>query len=389
MANFCKKCGSRLDAEFSLCPACDAAELAVLKADKGAEETVRLNDEPTVKVAPQPAPVAKTPAQKQSKPAPKKAAPAKPKKKRKWLHPAVSAVIVVILSLVLIVTSLTPMLIFSVRGALKEDNIEKIICKADLIAIMKEIPVSGKYATANNFYDALCDFMEDEFGADITESQMEWFIENSDIREDIAEKVDEYVDDVFKGTSEFELTRVDVYEILKKNSDKIATAFGIYTGIGSAECFRIANWIIPEEGVEEFYPETLREDMPMLMLGARVGLSYITAALLIAVSVITVILMLVASISQGLIGSGIVLTLDGILFAVPTVLSLIAPLWETICGGEYLIAFISSELLKLNVVSYILVLLLGAVLLIAGIVVAIIRIVKNKKNKKQLNAKTK
>ncbi|MBQ3074260.1 MAG: hypothetical protein IJD19_06350 [Ruminococcus sp.] len=387
MANFCKKCGSRLDAEFSLCPACDAAELAVLKADKGAEETVRLNDEPTVKVAPQPAPVAKTPAQKQSKPAPKKAAPAKPKKKRKWLHPAVSAVIVVILSLVLIVTSLTPMLIFSVRGALKEDNIEKIIYKADLIAVMKEIPVSGEYTTSDNFYYALCDFMEDEFGTNITESQMERFIEKSDIREDIAEKIDEYIDDVFDGTSDFELDRDEVARILIDNRADMVNAFEV--PVSNEHCIRIAEWIIPEDGVEEFYPETLREDMPMLMLGARFGLSYVTAALLIAVSVITVILMLVASISQGLIGSGIVLTLDGILFAVPTVLSLIAPLWETICGGEYLIAFISSELLKLNVVSYILVLLLGAVLLIAGIVVAIIRIVKNKKNKKQLNAKTK
>lgn len=387
MANFCKKCGSRLNAEFSLCPACDAAELAVLKADQGDEETVRLNDEPTVKVAPQPAPVAKTPAQKQSKPAPQKAAPAKPKKKRKWLHPAVSAVIVVILSLILIVTSLTPMLIFSVRGALKEDNIEKIIYKADLIAVMKEIPVSGEYTTSDNFYYALCDFMEDEFGTNITESQMERFIEKSDIREDIAEKIDEYIDDVFDGTSDFELDRDEVARILIDNRADMVNAFEI--PVSNEHCIRIAEWIIPEDGVEEFYPETLREDMPMLMLGARVGLSYITAALLIAVSVITVILMLVASISQGLIGSGIVLTLDGILFAVPTVLSLIAPLWETICGGEYLIAFISSELLKLNVVSYILVLLLGAVLLIAGIVVAIIRIVKNKKNKKQLNAKTK
>lgn len=387
MANFCKKCGSRLDAEFSLCPACDAAELAVLKADKGDEETVRPNVEPTVKVAPQPAPVAKAPAQKQSKPAAKKATPAPKKKKRKWLHPAVSAVIVVILSLILIVTSLTPMLIFSVRGALKEDNIEKIIYKADLIAIMKEIPVSGEYTTSDNFYYALCDFMEEEFGANITESQMERFIEKSDIREDIAEKIDEYIDDVFDGTSDFKLDRDEVARILVDNRSDMVNAFEI--PVSNEHCIRIAEWIIPEDGVEEFYPETLREDMPMLMLGARVGLSYVTAALLIAVSVITVILMLVASISQGLIGSGIVLTLDGILFAVPAVLSLIAPLWETICGGEYLIAFISSELLKLNVVSYILVLLLGAVLLIAGIVVAIIRIVKNKKNKKQLNAKTK
>ena len=199
--------------------------------------------------------------------------------------------------------------------------------------------------------------------------------------------IESSIDDVFDGTSDFELDRDEVARILIDNRTYMTEA--IDAPFTSDVCIRIAEWIIPEEGVEEFYPETLREDMPMLMLGARFGLSYVTAALLIAVSVITVILMLVASISQGLIGSGIVLTLDGILFAVPTVLSLIAPLWETICGGEYLIAFISSELLKLNVVSYILVLLLGAVLLIAGIVVAIIRIVKNKKNKKQLNAKTK
>ncbi len=387
MANFCKKCGNRLDAEFSLCPACDAAELAIRKADRGAEETVRLNDEPTVSVAPQPAPVPKAAPTKQSKPATKKATPAPKKKKRKWLHPAVSAVIVVILSLILVVTSLTPMLIFSVRGALKEDNVEKILHEADLIAIMKEIPVSGEYATSDNFYDALCDFMGSEFGAIVTDDKVEEFIEKSDICEDVAEKIDEYIDDILNGTSNFELDRNEISKILFDNRLEMSEAFD--ATFTSEECIRLAEWIIPEDNNDEFYPETLREEMPMAMLGARLGLSYVTAFVFIAVSVITVILMLVASISQGLIGSGIVLTLDGILFTVPAVLSLITPLWENICGGEYLIAFISSELLKLSSLTYIPVLLLGGFLLVAGIVVAIIKIVKNKKKKKQLNAKAK
>ncbi len=403
MANFCKKCGNALNIEYGLCPVCDKVKIEEKEALKVQESQEVIAPEPQAVVgfcmdcgSPLD-PVTGTcnrcnPAtsenndfaddynQVDNSKAPHKNKESKPKKKRKELSNGLSLTLVIIMSFFVLLTSLIPIVALAARTTTTQDNVEDILDELDLIAVMEEIPLNEEFGVdgVDNFYEGLCYVLEEEYDANVTDNRMEEFIEESDILEDMAAKVIEYTDDIFKGTEEFTLTVDDVADILKNNRKAMSNAFD--TEFTKSDCEDIAQWILPEEETD-FYPEVLRDEMPLVMGLAQYGCSYITIIIMFAVAIILITLMvLICRLTHALMGTGIALTVSGLITTVVTIIaSAFGSLWKTICAGEELIAVISSEAIKMNTALFVIPLVVGVLVMTGGIVLIVMK--KKKKAK--------
>lgn len=215
-------------------------------------EEIPAEETPVSEPAPeQPVEEAPAPAEPQTQPEPPvMPAPAKPQKVRKikrsrpWPLKILMELIAIILCLTLFVVTIVGALVMDLRVMTSKDGFEKIL--TELITSTMSQPGNSAEAPAPNgsvtllsntsaasvsnpITDMVYDMLQDQFGQDLPLSKEEVsdFINNSTVKDFVADKVSGAFDDFINGTSNTTITKDEIVDLVKDNAPLIKETFGI------------------------------------------------------------------------------------------------------------------------------------------------------------------
>lgn len=326
MAGFCGMCGAQIDPQTGLCPNCD---------QKKTVETVF--EEPVTEM-------------------PVLAEPEKPIKNKKAIT-GPSKLVSVLGAVCLFITVLCALTICIVRGVLTEEATRNLL---NNITLTDAMSAAGLQSNADN--QKLIRFMEKEFDVKITEKEINQFVDDSTIKDFIAEKLGAFFTGYFEGKSEIVITRADVVKLLNDNRRLINKEFD--TNLSESDLDKLANWVIGSE--EEAAAMTLltsdavKESYPGVYVVTTVALSYVTMWVLVAFSLAVIALLLWNSPTQSMLVSGIVFTaLGGLSFAAAAIAAWFHGLWATVVGGS-VVGILIGNVLTAGLIP-------GGILLVLGV----------------------
>jgi hypothetical protein len=157
------------------------------------------------------------------------------------------------------------------------------------------------------------------------------------------------LNDLYTGDDDFEITREDIYEQLWANDDLMAE-FGIRMNHEFAN--KLTDWLVDSYKLEDLEADTIRDKAPIVAPVMQYGMSYITAYAILALAVLCFVLLL--CIQKGRILSafnqtGITLIIFSILMLIPTGIAILpGDAWLIICGENYLLNAVTTEVLRMN-----------------------------------------
>ena len=359
MANFCGKCGTGLDTATGLCPNCDREQLNAMATENVVTSTSNfcpycgstINQQ--TGMCPNPncsnggtdAFVASVP---------QDTVESKPKKNKPT---ALTTIITILLSICLFITSLFAIVIYDVRNAVKDDNVESLLDNIQATDLLD----NTKFAT-NNDLDRFYNNMSSKYGIEMADHQLNNFIDRSTVKEFIADKVADFCEDFFDDDAELKITKREVVNLLQRNSSVIKDEFGVY--LMDSEIQEIADWIFNEDELVIISSTTLKDSSPALYYILTIGFSYVTMAVFIILSALIIFFMIKNSLSQAACGIGIDFIIWGGLSGLVAMLAAwITPLWETICGDSF-IGMIAGNFMAVNALISVILLVLGVALLV-------------------------
>lgn len=343
MSKFCTRCGAELNENSSFCTKCGANQNAVSDQVHETEQTSRH----------------------------------KPDKKKSSV---LTNFATVILSICLFVTSSLAVTIYEARQLSSAEKTEKILENIQVLDMFENMSDSNR-VDLDRFYS----YMEESFGINITDKQLNNFVNNSTVKTFIANKISTFIEDFFEGDADLRITKQEVIDLLEKNSDAIYTEFGkrLYSDnledlinsnadiedlLNIQNDFQdIANWIFEDaDYIEIINSDDIENNFSALYYFIHIGLSYYTMAIMILLSVIIMFFMIRKGLTKALCGIGIVL----IVLSVPTgiialISSWISPLWSAICGGS-IVGLAIGDILFENIV-------LNGILFVLGVALLIVR----------------
>lgn len=372
MAKFCGKCGTALDTTTGLCPNCDKEKL-----QKVEQPTTEMNMSGFChhcgNVIEEQNGICLNPdcngGKKQYTSSVEISENISTKKKK---SAAMTIFVTVLLSICLFLTSLLALTIYDARNAVKDKNAEKLFKNVSFTNLLN----SNKLNSENdlkNFYD----FMSSHYEIEITDEQFDNFINKSTVKGYLASKTSVFCDDIFSGEAELRITNKDVENILEDNSEVVKDIFGVY--LSESDSAKIADWIVDDNGVVTISTNKLKDDAPAMYYIIKIGLSYITMAILIVLAALVIFFMIRNNLSQATFGIGIVFVVLGALMTIVAILaSWITPLWSAICSNSF-IGMAIGNLIAINI-------LISAILLAIGIVLIVIRniVLKHRANKNEV-----
>lgn len=417
MAKFCGKCGAELDKEVGLCPICDSEQLSSVKStfkfctvcgcvmdqttgtcpncskaedaaaaqEQFEETTVILPAAETVplsEVTPMDdtafsdvAEVDSVPLSAVATAEPVASAPTAPAKKK---SSALTVILTVLVCLFLFLTTVMGTVIVVARRSTTEDGALKLLEEMEIVETinrLNETAVNNKADEDNEdkksddekFIDNLNDYLLKKAGFPLTERELEELIEDSTIKEFLAEKIALYCEDLYEGNDSFSLRKRDVVELLEDNERVIRREFK--TSVPDDIFEDLANWLVDDDAIEQMSVEKLKENMPVAYYALHIGLSYFTVAFLVLLVLLCIFAMIKNSPSQAACGAGITFTVIGAVFSIAALIALWLPsLWETMCA-ESLIGTILGIVLYNNIMIYVIIFAVGVLTLIARAVV--------------------
>lgn len=232
----------------------EAMESSLIPEETPAEEIpvaeTPAEDIPVVEPVPE-QPAEEAPAEPQAQPEPPvMPAPAKPQKVRKikrsrpWPLKILMELIAIILCLTLFVVTIAGALVVDLRVMTSKGGFEKIL--TELITSTMSQPENSAQAPASNgsvtllsntsaaavsnpITDMVYDMLQDQFGQDLPLSKEEVsdFINNSTVKDFVADKVSGAFDDFFNGTSNTTITKDEIVDLVKDNAPLIKETFGV------------------------------------------------------------------------------------------------------------------------------------------------------------------
>ncbi len=373
MANFCGKCGTGLDTATGLCPNCDREQLDAMVTQNVAPNTSNFclycgsSIDKQTGLCPNPnCSSNNNGADAYIASAPQETVESKPKKSKPT---ALTTVITILLSICLFITSFFAIVIFDVRNAVKEDNVEKLLDNIQATDLLD----STKSAT-NSDLDRFYNNMSSKHGIEMADHQLNNFVNRSTVKEFIADKIGDFCEDFFEDEAELKITKREVVNLLQRNSTVIKDEFGVY--LMDSELQEIADWIFNEDELVIIDTATLKNSTPALYYILTIGFSYVTMAVFIILSALIIFFMIKNSFSQAVCGVGIDFIIFGGLTGLVAMLAAwITPLWETICADSF-IGMIIGNFMAVNA-------LISVILLVLGIAMLVIRglIIKHRANK--------
>lgn len=354
MANFCGKRGSLIDQTTGLCPKCNAdkATQFVGQSGGGGVNTPTQRAALVNNIGTAPA----TPA----------AQVAKANKKEAKSVTALSITIAVLLSVCLFITSVLAFAIYSVRNAVKKDNLQKISEDISYTDAFNEF--GGKNSGLERFYG----FVYNELDASIDDGNIDKIVRKTSINKFIVNKISKFCDDFFDDGGKMNIKKTEVKNLIYKNSDYINKQTGIdvndeirvdggrsYEVVGDL----IADWIIKDDEVTLFKTQDIENNNSVAYYLLKYGLSYIAFAIFVLLGAVVIFALIRNNYLQGICGAGIVFIIIGFLFTVVGLFSMIGSLWESITGGAF-IAVLIGKVFEVNILTSVLLLLIGVLLLV-------------------------
>ena len=410
MYKFCPKCGTAIDGELGLCPNCDKEKIEQIRnapkfcARCGSKLDLQIGLCPNCSKAPEsgfttelsvtPEPPAAGPVQVNTftgynqdivletvKAPDEKGKKSKKNKKSKKdkSKSGVKTAVTVLLCILLFVTLFTAVTVYSVRNFTSEENVEDIIDEleysdiASMVADANGIS-SGKKAMGM-VLDPITEYLEKETGVTVSDDDFEDFIERSDLKEFMAEKINDFFDDIFSNKNNFSLTTEDVYDFID-DSEKDIYKY-LHVVLDETHKAQISEYLIDEDASDELSVSEIKDDAPALYYVVSIGLSYVVLAAMILLSIFMIFMAVYGDVFKGICGTGIVFTLVGAIFSIPAVISAAAPgMWQMICGDNLLISFITGKYLAANMSVFITVTAVG---ILAVVIIKIIQMLVNRK----------
>lgn len=343
MSKFCTRCGNELDENSAFCTKCGVNQNAVSEQVHETEQTSRH----------------------------------KPDKKKSSV---VTNFATVILSICLFVTSFLAVSIYEARQFSSDEKIEKFLDNVQVIDVFENLSDTNR-VDLDRFYS----YLGEKLYIDITDKQLNNFVNNSTVKTFIANKISTFIEDFFEGDADLRITKQEVIDLLEKNSDAIYTEFGKKLDSDNLEDLidsnadiedllniqndfqDIANWIFEDDDYMEIISsDDIKNDFSVLYYFIHIGLSYYTMAIMILLSVVIIFFMIRKGLTKALCGIGIVL----IVLSVPTgiialISSWISPLWSAICGGS-IVGLAIGDILFENIA-------LNGILFVLGVALLIVR----------------
>ncbi len=319
MGKFCGKCGSPVDAATGLCPNCDREKLnSAVEKNKVLEPSVT--------------------------------------QKKKQKSVGASAVITVLLSVCLFITSFFAVVIWQVRNTVKEENMVELLDKVSATEL-----VYGTGIMAEDGLEPFYGELKYRYNMDADDRSLNKFFEESTAKELIAEKIADFCEDFFKDEAELVIEKSEVVKLIKNNSSVIKEEFGVRPD--ESEAIIIADWVFNGNKIVLLDSSDIKNDAPVLYYLLTIGLSYGMMIVFIVLSVLIIFLMIKNSVSQATCGTGTVFTLIGVLGVLGAMLSAwIAPLWNVIWSGSA-VGLLLGGFFEINAGISIILLAVGVIML--------------------------
>lgn len=339
---FCMQCGGQLD-ENGQCPVCDTIAPATGFCEQCGGQLDENDQCPVCSAAAAPAPVAK---EKQ----PKKTS-------------VMSVISTVLLSICLLVTMLLSVTILTVRNTISEGGLATLITELDVSEVMKSSGIIN-----NDTSDEFLRRLERDYGVQVDEEELGEMIEDSTLPEFVADKVGNFSTDFFNGSAELVITKEEMVELIEDNIDLLneaRTSANVGQPIRPGEdCKTIANWMFNGDEQVLISTDDLKEQAPILLQTANLGLSWIAVSFFLVLSALIAFVMCRNSLSQAAIGGGVVfILLGGLTSLVAAAVAWMPYLWSSIVGDS-LIGSLVGALLITNSLIFIILLSVGVLLLV-------------------------
>lgn len=326
------------------------------------------------------------------------------------------AIISVLLCIALFATTLVTMLVADVRVATNKDNLTNLL-KQTLSAPTQQMqlgPVTAAAGTdfqfdlSGNLSGQLVEYaynvMQEESGGEMTIGleDMQAFVEDSTIKDFLAEKAASIVSDIYTGESTTTITGAEIHQLINENTTVIKEHFEIE--IPAEAVAEIATMIeevpvikqIQEQGVAAVIlssgnpvspdeeggdpgiqaPNLSQMDSPAAILEA-VRFYTSTTALLLCIGACAVLIGLLFLCAwnkpyKAMIYAGVPVFLAGSLFLVPTLIAWLAPgTWLELFSFEPMVGMVSRFILMLTGAVCGTVTFLGIALFVGGIVLGV------------------
>lgn len=399
--NFCMMCGTPIDPATGNCPNCTQPEAIEPETVPVAEAAPEVIEEPVAAEQPVEEPVieetpAEEPAEAEEAVAVEEPVTAllaeepvleeKPAKKKSGVGRTLLAVF---LSILLFLTTMLSLTVVFVRHTTSESGIlsvvESVVEDIDCVDVLNNIysvPSSDPDANYGDeswtFADYLSDYFETSVGVEVSEQQINAFIEDSTIKEFLAEKAADYMSDIYAGTNDFRITRRDVMELLEDNEDVIVEHFDV--AITNETARELSEWLVDEQILDEINASVVKEESESVYYALNIGFSYLTMVILLALVALCLIGLALNDLSKGAMGAGIVFTIIGALFTVPSIVVVAVPAVLESLIGEELLAVLIREVLATNLLIFVAILLVGVLMLVTRFIVR--RCVRKSRQKK-------
>ena len=360
MANFCGKCGTGLDKETGLCPNCDREQLnamatqnVVASASNFCPHCGSTMDKQTGQCSNPNCSNGATNAfvgtvsQSSVENKPKK------NKSKAW-----TTFVTSFLSVCLFITLFLAIVIFDVRNIVQEDNIEILLDNIQTTDLL-----SSTQAATDGDLERFYSTLSSKYGIEMEDEQLDDFIDDSTIKEFVADKISEFCGDYFKDEAELKITKKEVVNLIESNSGIIEDEFGVY--LMDSEIEEIADWIMgrDERTMVIVSSTTLKDSAPALYYTSTIAFSYITMAVFIVLSALIIFLMIRNSFSQAVCGIGVDFIVLGCLFGLIAILMTCITYFSTTYADLLVGMFVGNFMVVYALISVIL-LVLGVIMLV-------------------------
>lgn len=364
--NFCGKCGAPLDSTLGLCPLCDREKIneATKNAPKFCPLCGGLIDSSTGlcnNCNPNSNTVENT---YQLQPELFGDTKAEPKKNK-----AVTIIITILLSICLFCSLLIAFFTFGLRNSFNGGNTERLLSNVNLFAVFDNSEIVKEGEKSAFFY-----LLKEHYSIDFSDSKFNEFLEESTIKDFLADKLTVFSEDFFSGGAVLSFTKDEVVDLIAENSELLEEEAN--KTLRNSDYEKIAYWLFKGEEFEILNTEVFKYQAPFLYYLIIILLSYASIVFFLVLCLFLIGVMFKKDYLQAFCGIGIVFIIIGAATSLMAVIAMwMPPIWSAICGGSF-IGMLLGNFFVVN--GY-----LSLILLSLGIILLVVRsiILKTRRNK--------
>ena len=305
--------------------------------------------------------------------------PVKPKKDPYPRRGAGRTILAILICFFIFLWSFTAIMVYNVRSATSGEqltqNLESVLNNTDLVSLPASQLIPDVEDEDVTIVEWVIQEISDNYEGEVvaSEKDIEKFLEKSTFSDFIIEKIGLYMNDLYTGSSDFEISTDEIEELLEDNADLMEDLFD--TPLSDEHIENFVAELEDREILENLEVSTLKEEIAPVYYGVQIGLSYWVIGFFGLLALLC-ILWLSANNKWNMLrtcgDTGITWTVLGALLCLPGLVTLIVPdLWSDLLGNiSFVDSLISSVLTNT--------LLPAAILLGVGILLIVVKVVGKK-----------